>query len=357
VVDSARASASPLAIFGHRSFRVTAEAMSGEIDLRWTGSKKNVSTRLDAREIAMADVPGIKEAINLPLAGTLDLTFELDQPEAKFAQAHGSARWLCSGCAIGDGKAKLKITGDPLLGEGLTLPRIRLGDFAGTIEIEKGAGRLQAVRARSPDVEITIEGQITFADPQVVSNVDLYVRFKPSEPFVKSAGSLGVLLQVADAGKAADGFYGFRLSGPPGRLGSPRWLKSSPFASAPAAPARTASPAGRTRPGGGTMPVVRSLGSAPSPATAPTDLSGLVPSAPPAGPAAAPPVQIDPTAPGANVPRYPTEAPPEPMPAPPSGAQPASPTFAAGAGDAQAPAGAGGSGGAPGTPPTTETAE
>ena len=74
----------------------------------------------------------------------------------------------------------LKVAGNPLLAEGLLLPKIRIGDFTGRIVFEKGIGRFQSVQAKSPDGEIALEGEIRLADPTQFSSVDVYVRFKLS---------------------------------------------------------------------------------------------------------------------------------------------------------------------------------
>jgi len=53
----------------------------------------------------------------------------------------GSLTWTCRACALGDGKAKLIIPGNPLLLR-IGTPKIRLGDFVAR-GIDK-RGRLQA---------------------------------------------------------------------------------------------------------------------------------------------------------------------------------------------------------------------
>src|SRR4030095_7612923 len=116
-------------------------------------------------DVAMAEIPGVKEAINLPLGGKLGVPLHPGRLGGRVAAADGSVRWTCAACVIGDGKAKLKIAGNPMLAEGLSLPRLKLCDFAGRINFEKGVGKLQGVQAKSPDGELYIEGEVRLADP------------------------------------------------------------------------------------------------------------------------------------------------------------------------------------------------
>jgi type II secretion system protein N len=286
-IDSAKIGVSPLArLAGQDAASVSAEALSGDIGVDYRGNRSRAQVRVKARELAMAELPGVKEAINLPLAGKLDLNLGLTLTPNRVAETSGSLGWSCAGCAIGDGKAKLRVAGNPLLAEGLSLPQVRLGDFTGKVLIEKGVARLQTVQARSLDGEVYIEGEIRLVDPFPQSLADLYVRFKPSDTFIKKSDKLQLLVQLADAGKRPDGYYGVRLSGALSRL-SPIWSKTSPFSSG--APGRNPTP----------------------PHAGPRPAAGMPMMAPP-------PPPVDPAKdPTANMPRYPTEPPPSPAAAPP----------------------------------------
>ena len=82
----------------------------------------------------------------------------------------------------------------------------------------KSTAELQGVEAKSPDGDLALDGEIQLHDPLPTSTLALYLRFRLSEPFLKSADKLQLMLQMAgSAGKRPDGFYGVRLSG---RLGS-----------------------------------------------------------------------------------------------------------------------------------------
>jgi type II secretion system protein N len=292
-IEEATINVSPLAqLRGDVGYSMSLDALGGEIDADVEASKTKGAMKIRTAKVSMAELPGVKEAINLPLGGKLDLALELAMPNNRNAEAGGSLSWKCAACVLGDGKEKLKVAGNPMLEEGISLPRIRLGDFTGKVTFEKGVGRLQGVQAKSADGEVHIEGEVRLADPVGYSYLDLYVRFKFSDALLKSSDKLQLMMQlVGDGGKRADGFFGFRLTGIMNRPGPIQWMKTSPFNTPGATPGtRAAAP----RPTGMGAPAAR----------------GAPPPPPPADDS---PTVVDPLKnPQANLPRYQATPPKEP---------------------------------------------
>jgi type II secretion system protein N len=286
-IERARIEVSPLAqLRGEFAYNLDVDALDGRIEANENAEKARSRTRLKTTELSLAQLPGVKEAINLPLAGRLSVNLDLTKPNHRNGEATGSLSWTCAGCSVGDGKEKLKIASNPLLAEGMSFPRMSLGDLLGKITFQKGVGRLQGVHSRSPDGELFVDGEVRLADPVGYSYLDLYVRFKLSEALLRRADKLQILLQLAEAmGKRPDGFYGFRLTGSFARLNSVQWMQNSPFpASGAGFGSRAEAPS--VAPG----PVRRTLSAA-----ALLDRR-------PGGPSV-----VDPRAPGANTPRYATQ--------------------------------------------------
>jgi type II secretion system protein N len=233
VIDRASVHASPLAMLqGAQAYELALDTLAGQITADVKATKERGLTDLSVRQIDMAQLPGVKETINLPLGGLLDLNLDFVAPSNRNAEGNGTLDWKWAGMVVGDGKEKLKIAGNPLMAEGITLPRVRFGDFGGKVVFNKGVGRLQGVGARSPDAEVRIEGEVRLADPLAYTQLDLYVTFKFSEALLKSADKLQLMLQFAESmGKRGDGFFGFRLTGAPGRFAPIQWQKTSPFTS------------------------------------------------------------------------------------------------------------------------------
>ncbi len=300
-------------LFGTNAYSLSAKVFGGEIDGKVRIADPETSLRMKGRGIQLAEIPWVKSSINLPAGGALDWTMDLSFPEKRPSQAKGLLSWSCQACFIGDGKAKLIVRNNPLLADGLGLPRIRLGDFQGKVVIDKGVGRLQNVGFQSQDLEATIDGEIHLAQPITRSRVDLYIRFKPSDSLLRSSEKLRTIMDLtAQAGKRPDGFLGLRVTGSFQRLNSPQWVKISPFAgthaaSKPAAPAHLALP---PHPTAAVRLPPRHLPSHPVPPPPP-------PTPPSPDPPTPPPAPPPPPHPGTAQPA-PTSAPPSPPPEPPA---------------------------------------
>jgi type II secretion system protein N len=287
-IERANIEVSPLAqLRGEFAYSLDLLALDGRIQANEHAEKTRSRTTIGTHEISLALLPGVKEAINLPLSGRLDLALDLTKPNHRNGEASGNLGWTCAGCAVGDGKEKLKIASNPLLAEGMSFPRVSLGDFSGKVTFQKGVGRLQGVHMRSPDGELFIDGEVRLADPVGYSYLDLYVRFKLSEALLRRADKLQILLQLAETmGKRSDGFFGFRLTGSFARLNSVQWMQNSPFpASGAGFGSRAQAPAPPASPKRALGAVVRAL--EPPPSTGP--------------------IVVDPSDPSANRPRYATQ--------------------------------------------------
>jgi type II secretion system protein N len=289
-------------IFGPMT--IALDAFGGRVEFTQSGSpgkKGAFRVELTARHVDVSQIPGIRETINMPLTGTLRADVDVASATGRFADAKGAISFLCEGCVAGDGKSPLKIEGNAFLGGGLTLPKLRIGDLRGEIAVDKGTAKLKGIESKSPDGELSLEGDVSLRDPFVNSMINAYLRFKLSDAFLKSASTVQTILQMAGAGgRRPDGSYGVRISG---RLGGPSIALSaaSPFGGASAVPVR---PAGRP----GAPPAYT-----PPPAPAPT----IAPAAaPPAAAEAPPPPPPPPPAPEAQVVPPPPPPPPQPPPTP-----------------------------------------
>jgi type II secretion system protein N len=316
-IESARLAVSPWSLLSSsKTITVSLEAFGGHIDITQTGApgkKGPFELQVRARDVRLGDLPGVRDAINLPLSGTAKLDLSLASPSGKLAEASGEITLSCDNVVIGDGKTPLKVAGNPFLSGGLTLPKVRLDDFGGHVAIDKGMAKLQEIAGKSRDGEVALEGEVALRDPLPASTVNAYLRFKLSDAFLKQASAVATMLQMVGAqGKRPDGFYGMRLSGRLGQLSPPVLSPTSPVVGPP--PPRSGTHSAIT-------PTFRPP--FPTPSTAP-------PAPPPAPMAAAPP----------SPPPEPAAPPPPPPPAPPPPAPPAPPAAAATA--ASATPGAGG---------------
>jgi len=315
LIDKATLSMSLLSyVFGTKSYSVSAAVFGGDVDVNAKIGKNDTAVNTRLSDIDLAELPWVKNAINLPLAGKLDLKLDLGLPKQRPSEAKGSVTWTCTACAVGDGKAKLIIASNPLLAEGLGLPKIRLGDFTGKVAIDKGVGRLQNVQVKSQDLEVSVEGEIHLAQPIAASHVDLYVRFKLSDSLLRSSEKLRTIMDfTAQMGKRPDGFLGFRATGTFQNMSSVQWLKTSPFVNT-SAPVKPAPPVR----GASSVPPPPPPAAAPPPGAPPPPPAPVPPPPPPQDP---PPVPVLAPAPAPALPPPPAPAPPPapvlpPAPAP-----------------------------------------
>jgi type II secretion system protein N len=297
-IESAKVSLSPFSLLtASKSIRLVADAFGGKVafDFHGTPGKKAApfAIELHASDISASDLPGLKEAINLVLSGTLKLDGEVRSETGKLADAKGSISFACADCVAGDGKTPLRVAGSAFLSGGLTLPRVRLGQLNGNIAIDKGTAKLQGVETKSPDGEASLEGDVGLRDPFGSSAINLYLRFKLNDAFLQKAASLGMILQTAAAAaKRPDGAYGLCLGGRMAQWAPPRPCPTSPITSGSGGITQ-ARPSNR-------MPVTT-----PPPPPAPP---------PPPPPAAVPTIDVPPPPPPP-----PAAEPPPPPPPPPSG--------------------------------------
>lgn len=305
--DHARASLLPMLFSGGSAFDLELEGLGGEIKLSGEGPRKAKAKGtgkpepqpfhylVRARGISMASLPGAKESLNLALSGTLDLTLKVQSASGRMAEADGELSFKCAACTVGDGKSAVKLGGgNPFLAAGITLPRVRLGDLVGHAAIKKGLAKLDGVQAKSPDAELTLDGEVTLRDPVAQSSINAYLRLKLGEPLLKAAPALAGVLQMAGgAGRRPDGFYGMRIGGSFSNV-------TTTFSTTSPLPERGTFGASS----GGAAPPARAP--APVPVAPPAD----IPSPPPPPPS---PVMAPPTPPLPS---------PQPPPPPPSASTP-----------------------------------
>jgi type II secretion system protein N len=310
-LDSAHAPFLPVILSGGNAVDVVVNGFGGRIALgaeTRKGGPMHYRVRVD--DVNLAQVPGPRESWNLPLTGVLHLLANLDAKTDRFADSNGEIEFNCATCTIGDGKAAVKFGGsNPFLAAGLTLPRVRLGDFAGRIAIEKGVARAEGVAIKSGDAEVTLEGEALLRDPFAHSAVNAYLRFKLGDAMLRSASAIASVLQVAGApGLRPDGFYGLRFAGPISGL----QVVLSP--SSPVGPGLGPSRMGARS---AVVPSAASGSQAPAPAAPPTPVPVVAPPPAPEAPVSVPPPP-------------PPPAPPPPAPSPvavaaPEEDQPAAP--------------------------------
>jgi type II secretion system protein N len=309
-----------------RAANLEVQALGGSFEGSGAVSPDGVSGRADLSHLELARAPILAQYLPLPVVGSLSGDADLKVPARnlnlglrsprnmalvpplEFSKATGLIEVKLDQAVLGDGKAKLVVPGDPFLSQGVTFPRLSLGNFSGRVVVERGRATLNDVHTRSADVEIWIEGYIELRDPLSLSELRLYLRFQPSAALVHREATIELLNNAMSVGKRSDGSIGFAITG---TLANPRSLPAKePPDGISARPGslgqvgREAAPSLRP-----TLPQVP-----PRPAQLPSVLQPVAP--PPSSTVAPPPVPPPPV---------PAAVPPPPPPTPPPASTPPAP--------------------------------
>lgn len=174
--------------------------------------KKGWTLALRAEEIAAKEIPQL-QASGPPVRGTLSAKVDLSVPGNRVTKAKGVIEFTCKSCSVGDNKAKIKIPGNPMMAMGITLPRVRIGRLSGMIKVDDGVATFERLSARSPDIELELEGRLNLRKPMAFSMIQAYLRFKISDAFLAKNSKFAILTTALARGKRPDGFYGMSITG------------------------------------------------------------------------------------------------------------------------------------------------
>ncbi|MEO6952194.1 MAG: type II secretion system protein GspN [Polyangia bacterium] len=209
------------AMLGRPTYSFLLDAFSGELVGSIATKGDSAHYTFAAGGLKLEDIQGLQSGVGgLPLEGTFDGKLDLDAPGRLLAQSNGTLELDLDGAALGDGKAKLVIPGDPFLSAGVTVPKVRLGKVNVVATIEKGKAKIDSMRAHSADMDLTIEGFIDLRDPISLSSLHLFLRFRLSDDLLKRDATLGLVTTGLQTGRRADGFYSAQITG---SLASPRF--------------------------------------------------------------------------------------------------------------------------------------
>lgn len=272
-------------VVGRRGVEAEVQAFGGTVTARAGLGGGEGSARVRAEQLVVPRIPGVSQAVPIPIQGVLSLSVDVKGPLDKTTQRpviaglSGQGELTLDDCVLGDGKAKLVVPGDPFLSQGLTFPKVQLGKIIGKVVVDKGRLTIAELRAKSADAEASLEGYIELRDPLPFSELHLYLRFRPTPALSQREATISTMdMALSGTAKRPDGFFGFALTGTFGvPVGRP--AKEPP----PGVNVRPGPSLGAVRPGG--------LGPGPGGSLA---QRGPPPSPPPADPPPPPPPQYAP---------------------------------------------------------------
>src|SRR5262249_33069111 len=155
---------------GRTSVEVEAKVGGGVLDAELYAKRSGWSARGSTKDFPLGMMPpGVQQAFGgLPLTGGLTAEFELSVPEDKVQEAKGFFKIVCTGCVVGDGKARVQ--NQPMPGqrmpmafaEGPTVPPLSLGAATMDVKIDKGHAKL-ALNAQSDDGALKLDWDVELA--------------------------------------------------------------------------------------------------------------------------------------------------------------------------------------------------
>lgn len=185
---------------------------------------KTLSVVASTKMLPLESLPGVTEAVGLPMTGGLNADVSLTLPKGKWAKASGKVKLSCVDCTVGDGVTKMKMKPNPkrrrsrrfeaFSKEGVTVPKLNLGAMLAEIKIKKGKGKIVTLAAKSADGFLNIEGEIDFKDPFKETLFPACMKFGFSDELKQREPKfMGIESGLPPKAKQEDGSYAIPTKG------------------------------------------------------------------------------------------------------------------------------------------------
>ncbi|HYV45042.1 MAG TPA: type II secretion system protein GspN [Myxococcaceae bacterium] len=169
--------------------------------------------------------PMLKSAIGVDATGQVDgdASFNLPRGEGPALAATGGFDLSKASGSITITGAKLVVKGGnvmvPLYGQmtPMDLPRVALGDLEGKIKFDKGAGKIEALKLKSEDLQAQVDGTITLGRRLDLSELNLKLKVKTEPELNKRLGLVASALSVLPPDQADPSFRAGNITGYLGR--------------------------------------------------------------------------------------------------------------------------------------------
>jgi type II secretion system protein N len=207
------------------------------------GTKYDRIVKIELADVALNEVAPLRDAIGAGIAGTMRGSIDLNMGESRLDKANGTVTFDVDGfglpgendtdaaedCKKPDApkpcesrRVHFKLPALKSVGffssDVIALPPVSIGAMPIKITIKNGVARIETA-ATGRDVEVKVDGQISFRELLGDSDVNVGLAFKFNDSYrKKSASAEGALFALDSdpklkAGKRPDGFYSLRLAG------------------------------------------------------------------------------------------------------------------------------------------------
>lgn len=179
-------------------------------------AKKDLDVDLKLKKFPLGTLPGVADAVGLPLGGSGDGHIRLSLPKGDWSKAAGNVRLSCTvGCTVGDGVArvypKAKREADALMvKDGIPVETVNVTRFVLGLKIAKGEAKKEVFEFESPDGEIELAVSIKLNKKWDDSVITGCIRYKCEPEYNrKAAAACDLGSPVVDK----DGFHNIKLTG------------------------------------------------------------------------------------------------------------------------------------------------
>ncbi len=187
-------------------------SMTGSVKM----SKASLAIDFRLKRVPLSTIPGIADAVGLPLGGGGDGRITLTLPKNDWQKATGKVDLSCTvGCTVGDGVSrvypKAKRESDALMvKDGFPVETVTVGRFVLGIVIAKGEAKKQTFEFQSPDGEIAIDFNIKLAKKIGDSTITGCIRYKCAGAYLSKAPAA---CELGSPAVDRDGFRNIKLTG------------------------------------------------------------------------------------------------------------------------------------------------
>lgn len=183
------------AAMGNVALSFDVDLAGGMIDGELHMSKSEVAITATGRGVPMANVPGLEDAVGLPVGGKLNLDVDLTLPyttKGKRAvdvpKIGGKISLSCAvGCTVGDGVARVKpgagtsSRNAAFAADGIVVPQLSIGTFAMELVFAKGHAKIAKFDLVSPDGDADVVLDVALSQVFGDSEVEGCIKFKLSQ--------------------------------------------------------------------------------------------------------------------------------------------------------------------------------
>ncbi|HUS63944.1 MAG TPA: type II secretion system protein GspN [Kofleriaceae bacterium] len=215
---------------------IEVEMGGGEIEGEIDASQSLVAAHFETSGLPLGNLPGVADAVGLPMTGDLDADIDIRLPGGKWKDAEGRIEVDCDGCIVGDGVSKMTLASNRKTPSGrtrratpgwgdearsITVPKLALSETNILVEIKNGIGEIKNFSAESKDGWLKIAGKIEFKDPFANSLFPGCMQFKLSDELKKREPNFGnIEFGISEKLRQADGSYAIPTRG---KLTELRW--------------------------------------------------------------------------------------------------------------------------------------